>query len=125
MEYVGCKDFAFDVIDEASEKFGGSYFLNEEKYGRLDEICGLVDEVVQGIDDEFGCDAVTVDVDPTTKELIFNIVCDEIILQHGRTHKFFALMELVDSVRFSKAKLDSLRIEIGISGLWLGGVAYE
>lgn len=125
MEYVGCKDFAFDVIDEASEKFGDSYFLNEEKYGRLDEICGLVDEVVQCIDDEFGCDAVTVDVDPTTKELIFNIVCDEIILQYGRTHRFFTLMGLVDSVRFSKAKPDSLRIEIGISGLWLGGVAYE
>ena len=125
MEYIGCKESTFDVIDEASEKFGDSYFLNEEKYGCLDEICGLVDEVVQEIGDEFGCDAVTVDVDPTTKELIFNIVCDEIILQHGRTHKFFTLMELVDSVRFSKAKPDSLRIEIGMSGLWLGGVAYE
>lgn len=125
MEYAGCNDFAYDVIDEASEKFGDSYFLNEEKYERLDEICELVDEIVMGIGDEFGCDAVTVDVDPTTKELIFNIVCDEIILQHGRTHKFFALMELVDSVRFSKAKSESLRIEIGISGLWLGGFTYE
>ena len=125
MEYTGCKDAAFDVIDEATEKFGDAYFLNDEKYKGLDEICGLVDEVVQGIDDEFGCDSVTVDVDPTTKELIFNIVCDEIILQHGRTHRFFALMGLVDSVRFSKAKPDSVRIEIGISGLWFGGVAYE
>ena len=92
MEYTGCKDAAFDVIDEATEKFGDAYFLNDEKYKGLDEICGLVDEVVQGIDDEFG---------------------------------FFALMGLVDSVRFSKAKPDSLRIEIGISGLWFGGVAYE
>ena len=125
MEYVGCKDFAFDVIDEASEKFGDLYSINEEKYKRLDEICGLVDELVQGIGDEFGCDEVTVDVDPITKELIFNIVCDEIILQHGRTHKFFTLMEQVDSVRFSKAAPDSLRIEIGISGLWLGGGAHE
>lgn len=125
MEHTGCKDAAFDIIDEASEKFGSSYFINEEKYAQLDEICGLVDEVVQVFDDEFGCDAVTVDVDPTTKELIFNIVCDEIILQHGRTHKFFALAGLVDSLRFSKAKPDSLRIEFIVSGLWLGGYVHE
>ena len=112
MEYMGCKDAAFDVIDEASEKFGELYFINE-------------DEVVQIFDDEFGCDAVTVDVDPTTKELIFNIVCNEVILQHGRAHKFFALAQLVDSIHFSKAKPDSLRIEIGVSKLWLGGFAYE
>mgnify|MGYP001047509391 CR=1 FL=1 len=125
MEYMGCKDAAFDVIDEASEKFGELYFINEEKYAQLEEICGLVDEVVQIFDDEFGCDAVTVDVDPTTKELIFNIVCNEVILQHGRAHKFFALAQLVDSIHFSKAKPDSLRIEIGVSKLWLGGFAYE
>lgn len=125
MDYPGCKDATFEVIDEASEKFGDSYFINEEKHERLDKICDLVDEVVQIFDDEFGCDSVTVDVDPATKELIFNIVCDEIILQHGRTHKFFELAELVDSICFSKAKPDSLRIEIGVSRLWLGGVVYE
>lgn len=123
--YFGCKDAAFEVIDEASEKFGDLYFINEAKYEQLDEICGLVDDVFQMFDDEFGCDALTVDVDPTTKELIFNIVCEEIILQHGRTHPFFSLAKLVDSIRFSKAKPDSLRIEIGVSGLWLGGFAYE
>lgn len=121
MEYSGCKDFAFDVIDEASKKFGHLYFINKDKYERLDEICELVDEVVLEIGDELGCDAVTVEVDTDTKELIFNIVCDEIILKHGRTNKFFTLMTLVDSVRFSKAKPDSLRIEIGVSELWVGG----
>lgn len=125
MEYTGCKDFAVDVIEEATEKFGRSYSINEEKYGRLDEIYGLVDDVILGIGDESGCDEVTVDVDEATKELIFNIVCDEIILQHGRVNKFFELMALVDSVRFSQAKYDKLRIEIGVSGLWIGGDMYE
>lgn len=123
MEYTGCRDAAFEMVEAASEKFGNSYFLNEEKYDRLDEICSLVDELV--CDEDFGCSSVTVDVDTTTKELIFNIVCDEIILQHGRTHKFFVLAGLVDLIRFSKAKPDHLRIEIGVSGLWLGGYAYE
>ncbi len=125
MEYTGCKDAAFDVIEEATEKFGDKYFLNEMKYENLGEICDLVDEVVQIFDDEFGCGEVSVDVDTTTKELIFNIVCDQIILQHGRAHTFFKLAELADSVRFSKAKPDSIRIELIVSGLWLGGFAYE
>lgn len=125
MEYMGCKEATLDVIDEASEKFGDSYFINKEKYEQLDEICVLVDEVVQILDDESGCDSLTVDVDTTTKELIFNIVCDQIILRYGRTHKFFELAELVDSICFSKAKPDSLRVEIGVSGLWRGGFVYE
>lgn len=123
MEYTGCKDAALEVIDEASDEFGDSYFINEEKYGGLDEICVLVDELVQ--DEDFGCKSLTIDVDTTTKELIFNIVCDEIVLQHGRTHKFFTLAGLVDSIKFLKAKPSSLRIEVGVSGLWLGGHVYE
>ncbi len=123
MEYTGCKDAAFEIVEEASEEFGSSYFLNEEKYEKLNKICGLVDELM--LDEDFGCDALTVDVDTMTKELIFNIVCDEIILQHGRTHKFFTLAGLVDSIKFSKAKPSKLRIEIGVSGLWLGGHVYE
>ncbi len=125
MEYNGCRDAAFDLIDKASDRFGDSYFLNEEKNEKLEKICVLVDEVFQTFDDEFGCDALTVDVDETTKDLIFNIVCDEIILQHGRTHKFFELAGLVDAIRFSKARPDSLRIEAVVSGLWLGGAVYE
>lgn len=126
MEYTGCKDAAFELIEEASEEFGDSYFLNEEKYGKIDEICALVDKIAEELlDDEFGLNSVTVDVDTTTKELVFNIVCDEIIFQHGRTHKFFTLAGLVDSIRFSKAKSSKLRIEIGVSGLWLGGHIYE
>lgn len=125
MEYMGCRDEALDVIDEASEKFGDQYFINEEKYEQLDEIFDLVDEVVRIFIDDGVCESVTVDVDPKTKELIFNIVCDEIILQHGRTHRFFALVQMADSLRFSKAKPDSVRIEVGVLGLWLGGHVYE
>ena len=122
MEYTGCKDAAYEVIGEASDEFGDSYFLNEEKYGKLDEICELVDELVQN--EDFCCNALTVDVDTTTKELIFNFVCDEIIMQHGRSHIFFTLAGIVDTIKFSKAKPNSLRIEIGVD-LWLGGHVYE
>lgn len=125
MEFMGCTDDTFDVIDEASEQFGNSYHLNMEKYEKLDEICDMVDQFVQIVVDGFGCETMTVDVDPKTKELIFNIVCDHIILRHGRNNTFFELAELVDSIRFSKAKPDHLRIKIGVSGLWWRGVTYE
>lgn len=123
MEYTGCKDVTLEAIEEASDKFGDSYFLNEEKYHSLDEICDLIDELM--CDEELDCHALTVGVDTTTKELIFTMVYDEIILQHGRTHKFFTLAKLVDAIRFSKAKPDGLCIELGVSGLWLRGYTYE
>lgn len=119
MEYMGCKEAAFDAVQEASKEFGGGFCLACEKYGKLDEICALVDETVTILGEEFECSEVAVEVDRTTKELIFHIVCDEIILQHGSSHKFFTLMRAVDSVRFSKAKPDGLRIDIGVAGLWV------
>lgn len=125
MEYTGCRDLTYEAVNEATEKFGDSYFLNEERYGYLDRICELVDGIVPELIEEFGCSAVTVSVDTTTKELIFDIVCDEVIFQHGSVHKFFTLMGLVDTVRFSKAEPDRLRIEIGVSGLWVRGTVYE
>jgi len=123
--YTGCRDATFEIIEEASDEFGDSYFLNEEKYGKLNEICELVDEVV--CDEDFECKAVTVDVDTTRKELIFNIECDEIILhnRHGMANPFYKLAALVDMITFSKARQDCLRIEIALSGLWLGGHIYE
>lgn len=123
MEYTGCEEAALEVIAEASEKFGSSYSLNKEKCAKLNEICELVDELM--LCEDFDCDALTVDVDTGTKELFFNIVCDEIILQRGRSHKFFTLAGMVDSIRFSKTNPNKLRIEIGVSGLWLGGRAHE
>lgn len=119
MEYMGCAGAAYEAVGEATEKFLESYSLNEEKYEHIKEVCGLVDEIVPELIEEFGCDNVTVSVDTASKELVFDIVCDEIILQHGSKHPFFALMGLVDSVRFSKAGPDRLRIEICVSGLWV------
>lgn len=125
MDYPGCGEAAFDLIDEATKKFGPLYSLNREKYEKLDEICDLVDEVVWAFNEEFGCDAVTVDVDPTTKDLIFNIACDSIVLQHEAADRFFALLQQTDFVRFSKAGEDSLRVEVGVTGLWRMGAAHE
>lgn len=121
MEYTGCKNAAIELIDEASDKFGDAYFINEEKYESLDEVCSLIDELAQGVD----CQEVRVRVDTTTKELIFIVVCDEIIIEHEMKENFAALAGLISSMRFSTPKVDSLRMEFCIYGLWLGGYRYE
>ena len=118
MEYPGCRNDVFNLIDEASAKFKPFYSLNKEKYDLMDDICDLVDEVVWEIDSRISRDAIDVEVDQATKEFFFRIVCDDLIVKHGRENPFFKLMGLVDSVRFSSAGADLLRIEIGVHGLW-------
>jgi len=123
MEYPSCKDAVFGVVNEATVKFSDLYYLNKEKYEGLDEICNIADEVVQMLDEEFGGASMAVQVDTTTKDLIFNMVCDELTVQDQKTGKFLELVGVTDGLRFSKASDDRLRIEVLVSGLWSIGEA--
>lgn len=130
MDFEGSYALATDMIDEAKERFGERYVVNDTRYVDLNEICDIIDELIK----EFDCLFAEATVDEETTELIISIVCDEIILQHGREHKFFDLCNLVDSIRFSKESPkilskehpDALRIDFRIDNLfyWVGD-AYE
>lgn len=118
MANIDCREAAFEAIRGASRKLSSSYFINQERYQQIDEICGLVDEITEFIDGDFECDSVTVYADTGRRELKFEIICDEIILERENAHTFLALARLVNGVQFSKAEPGNIRVEFIVSGLW-------
>lgn len=114
MEYSGCKQFVDEVIEESSKEFGTAYVLQPQVLDRLYSACKLVDEIVPELD----CDVVDVSVNTSSKQFTIMIICDDIVLEYGRTHKFFQLIKMVNSFVFSKCGEESLRIELNIDGLW-------
>ena len=114
MEYKGCYDSAIELVNEASQKFGNEVFLNKAKFESLKPICEAVDNLVKRID----CKLVDVSVDETTKQFIIDIVCDEVIFEHGRSDEFFKLIQMLSSFYFSKAGEDCLRISLNIDNMW-------
>lgn len=114
MEYSGCKPFVDEVIEESAKEFGAAYVLQPKVRDRLYAACEVVDEIVPELD----CDVVDVSVNTSSKQFTIMIVCDDMVLEHGRTHKFFQLIKMVNSFAFSKSGQESLRIELNIDGLW-------
>lgn len=114
MEYSGCKPFVDEVIEESTKEFGTAYVLQPKVRDRLYAACEVVDEIVPELD----CDVVDVSVNTSSKQFTIMIVCDDMVLEHGRTHKFFQLIKMVNSFAFSKSGQESLRIELNIDGLW-------
>ena len=114
MEYSGCKPFVDEVIEESTKEFGAAYALQPKVRDRLYAACELVDEIVPELD----CDTVDVSVNTSNKQFTIMVICDDMVLEHGRTHKFFQLIKMVNSFAFSKCGKESLRIELNIDGLW-------
>lgn len=114
MEYKGCYGSAVELIEEASQKFGNRYMLNDNKYNSLKYICEAVDNLVGEID----CESVDVSVDEVTKQFAIEIVCDEVIFEHGRSNEFFSLIQMLSSFSFSKKGKELIRIALNIDDMW-------
>jgi hypothetical protein len=113
-EYSGCYDLVMEIVDDATKKFNGLYILNEKKYAALEVICSMVDDFVSEIEPNF----VDVSVDTNSKQLTFDIGCDDLVLEHGSSDLFFAMIRRMDSFSFSKTKNGGLCIALNLDGLW-------
>ena len=114
MEYKPCYSEVAGIITEASQHFGDSYLLQEEKFTRMRDICAIIDKLVPDLDAE----SLDVSIDETSKRLNIGFECDEMVLEHGRTSDFFKLIKMVDSFSFSKVKEDVMRVDFNIEGMW-------
>lgn len=113
-EYIGCYDSVNEIVDEATNQFGKNYVLNEEKHGKLQEVCAAIDSFVEEID----CDFVDVTVDFNIKRLVIDIGCDDMVLHGGRNNQFFSLIQMLDSFSFSKTKNGALCIALNVDNMW-------
>ena len=113
MSSVSTYDVVEMVVDEATEQFGEYWTLPKEKRHNLKANCGLVDRLVR----EFDCESVEADIDDESLKLTISVVCPDIVLEYGRTHPFFTLIQRTESFRFTAVD-DSLQIDFVFDNLW-------
>ena len=118
MEYRGVRDAVFEAVDKASKEFGTGYALNGKRYAELGKMCELVGKAARVLSEEYELYTVRADVEMERKELIFEVVSDQLVVEGEMTPVFLELMFLADTVNFDKAGEDRLRTEIVVRGLW-------
>ena len=114
MDFNSCRDEVMSFIDEASKDFGSQYALNKEKFGKLDAVCDGVDKLIE----DFDCEYFDVSADDITKQFTIAVVCDEMILEHGRSHEFFKLIQMLTSFSFTKKGRSSVCVTLNIDNMW-------
>lgn len=113
MSSVSTYDVVEMVIDEATEQFGGQWFIPKTKKKILKNDCALIDRLVS----EFDCESTEATVDDETMKIKVSIVCPDIVLEYGRTHPFFTIIHHTESFGFSTVD-DSLKVDFVFAGLW-------
>lgn len=114
MEYTGHNPSIDDVLAKIKKEYGANHTVGAAMHDRLCKACALTDEIVPELDDG----KVEICVDKPENRLRIIILCEDVIFEHGRTHKFFDLIKFVDSFSFSKRKNDCLQITLNFDGLW-------
>ena len=113
MEAINTYSIAEMVIDEATEQFKNHWVVPEHKRNLLHEACALIDRLVA----EFDCESAEAEIDDETMKLKVSIVCPDMVLEYGRTHPFFTLIQHAESFSFSAVE-DSIKVDFVFAGLW-------
>ena len=111
--FVSTYDIVEMVIDEATEQFGNRWVIPKTKKKNLKTDCDLIDRLVS----EFDCESAEADIDDETLKLKVSVVCPDMVLEYGRTHPFFTLIQHAESFSFSAVE-DSLKVDFVFAGLW-------
>lgn len=115
MGYIGCYDATDEIIKEATEQYGGQFVINKDLYKRLPDICSAVDNLFEEIEC-LDMEVSLYDVPP--KRLSVELITDEVVLQHGREHIFFQVIQMFDSFSFSKSKNGNVCISLNLDTMW-------
>lgn len=113
MAFVSIYDIVDMVVEEAYEQFGKRWVISRAKKNDLKTDCALIDRLVS----EFDCESAEADIDDDTLKLRVSIVCPDMVLEYGRTHPFFTLIQHTESFSFSAVE-DSLKVDFVFAGLW-------
>lgn len=114
MTFNSCRDEVMNFVNKTSGRLGTQFSLNKEKFEKLDAICNSVDKFIE----QFDCEYFAVSVDDITMQLTIFIVCDEMILEHGRSNDFFKLIQMLHSFSLSKKGNEGICIALNIDNIW-------
>lgn len=113
MPSIKTYDIVEMVVDEATEQFGNNWVVPKNKRIGLQSDCKLIDR----ISSEFDCESIEADIDDETMKIKISLISPDIVLEYGRTHPFFALIQHTESFSFS-AIGDNIRVDFVFAGLW-------
>ena len=99
MSFVTCFDAVSFVLDDAQERFGASWKLNNNELKRLKLDCSEMDAVVQ----EFNCESVEAEIDEETMELTVSLACEEMTFEYGRSNPFFKVIQRTSAFGFKQS----------------------
>lgn len=88
--------------------------VGEQANRWLAEVCPLLEQLTEADDLEF--------VSASTGMAGLSVVLecdDELLMENGRSHTFFSLVNSFDTLSFSKAADDRLRITLTMSSAWV------
>lgn len=97
------------------EKTSSGYKIDADVQKRFITLCELADI----LDDEFCADKIQINVEPNGKHGVICVDTDEVVFEHGRSHKFFEFVKSADFLSFSKTKSGMLRVSFGVKDLWV------
>ena len=108
----------FDIVDmaveEANVQFGKHWLMPKAKREQLKKDCDLIDKIVT----DFDCESAEAEIDDDTLKLKVSLVCPDMIVEYGRTHPFFTLIQHTESFGFSAMSGESMKISLVFAGLW-------
>lgn len=115
----GLYDIVMDQINEAADESNGRLVVFDGVEDYFKTVCKLIDELSENV--EVG--NVYVDTEIDIRKFSIVIMCDELLLVHGRSDNFFDLINMTDSFSFKKEKDDVMSISLNFCKIW--GVSHE
>lgn len=79
----------------------------------------LLCELADILDEEFCADRIQINAEPNGRHGVICVDTDEVLFEHGRSHKFFEYVKSADFLSFSKTKSGMLRVSFGVKDLWV------
>lgn len=107
------RDMVAQMIHDTTKQLGKKFAVTSGADARVYDICDMVGDLMEKIE-ATNC---FVEADPNARVLTLGVVCDDMILQHGRIDPFFELIKHVGSFSFSKEG-ESLAIRFNIYNIW-------
>jgi len=114
MEYTTCKKDVFELVANATEEMGYGVHLIDKRVEDLNKICEYIDV----LNDDFEYDQVDVSVDIGKRQVQIDIICFDMIMDNGRSSRFFDIMSLASSFAFTNVNGENIRLSIYVDGVW-------
>jgi len=114
MSFVKCWDAAEMVVDEATRQFGCLLKPDEVRKENLKRCCGMIDSLAE----EFDGYSYEINIDDETMWITISLVCGE-FKTTAHSSCLCRLLQRTDTVSFSKAADEQIRVDFGFRGIWV------